>query len=88
LRQAQEGADLISRLNYANSEIITLVNQTSELAASIANATQQQRNASAHIVTAIEQISIHTADLARTGDEANELVSSLELSASSLRAEG
>jgi methyl-accepting chemotaxis protein len=88
LRQAQAGADLISRLNYANNEIITLVNQTSELAASIANATQQQRNASAHIVTAIEQISVHTADLARTGDEANDLVSSLELTANSLRAVG
>jgi methyl-accepting chemotaxis protein len=84
MRQAQQGEDLAEQLSAANEEIITLVNQTSELATSIATSTQQQRAASEQIVGNIHRISITSSELADFSLRVSHIIDTLEASTTRL----
>ncbi len=84
MRQAQQGEDLVEQLSAANVEIITLVNQTSELATSIATSTQQQRAASEQIVGNIHRISITSSELADFSLRVSHIIDTLEASTTRL----
>lgn len=78
LREAQVGDKLVGGLTVANDDVIHLVAQTSELAANIAGATQQQREASARIVDVMQIIIVAANRLADTGPELGRVLQSLE----------
>ncbi|MEI7554969.1 methyl-accepting chemotaxis protein [Candidatus Chlorohelix sp.] len=84
LRQAQQGESLVVRLIDANNNIITIVNQTAELATNIANSTYEQRNASGVIVESVQRISIASKELASFTTQVSEVIHKLEKNAALL----
>ncbi len=84
LREAQVGDKLVTSLNIANEDIIHLVAQTSTMANSITNATQQQREASSQIVDVMQQIILTASRLAQAGQEVSRVVTALEESSERL----
>jgi methyl-accepting chemotaxis protein len=78
LRQAQQGESLVVRLIEANNDIITIVNQTAELATNIASSTYEQRNASGVIVESVQRISLASKELASFTIEVSEVIHKLE----------
>ncbi len=78
LREAQVGDQLVGSLTVANEDVSHLVAQTSTLANNIAEATKQQREASAQIVEVIQKIIVTANRLIEVGDEVSRVVGTLE----------
>jgi methyl-accepting chemotaxis protein len=76
--QAKEGETLVQRLIAANNEIINMVNQTADLATSIATSTQQQRTASEQIVSNVQRISISSTGLVQFSAQVSQIIANLE----------
>jgi methyl-accepting chemotaxis protein len=78
LREAQLGDKLVGSLTVANEDVSHLVSQTSTLANNIAEATRQQRGASAQIVEVMYKITQTSDRLVQAGEEINRVVATLE----------
>lgn len=78
LREAQLGDKLVGGLTVANEDVSHLVSQTSTLANNIAEATRQQRGASAQIVEVMYKITQTSERLVQAGEEINRVVATLE----------
>jgi methyl-accepting chemotaxis protein len=78
LREAQVGDKLVGGLTVANEDVGHLVSQTSTLANNIAEATRQQRGASAQIVEVMQKITQNSEGLVQAGEEINRMVATLE----------
>ncbi|MDB5081837.1 MAG: hypothetical protein JWP00_3761 [Chloroflexi bacterium] len=78
LRETQLSDQLVGSLTMANNDVTQLVAKTSTLVSSIAEATQQQREASTQTVEVMQRIIITTDRLAEVGPEVSAIVHRLE----------
>jgi methyl-accepting chemotaxis protein len=78
LHEAQVGDRLVGSLSAAVEDVGYLVTQTSTLANNIAEATSQQRAASAQIVEVMQKITVTSDRLTAVSGEINRVVGSLE----------